>query len=217
MLIGRHRLLSTNLCLLYGTAIKTAADYSLSVLSRTGGHAMTPFGLGIAFLSMVGTGWTSVSLIVCVQWICDDRDIGMATLILGAVRTVGGSVAITIYSTLLTSVMTKEAGVRVAEAVLPLGFSLSGLQPLVLDLINENIDQAGQLPNMTPAILAAARTALSETWLKGFHHLYIAAASFSAVSVIAALLSKDVSHNMTDHVAVRLENEREKESSLEEK
>ena len=176
---------------------------------------MNPFGLGIGFLSMVGTGWTSVSLIVCVQWVCDDRDIGRATLILGAVRTVGGSVAITIYSTLLNSVMTKQAGPRVAEAVLPLGYPLSGLQPLVLNLINENVEQAGQLPNMTPVILDAARTALSETWLKGFHHLYIAAASFSAVSVIAALYSKDVSHNMTDHVAVRLQNEPEKQNTLE--
>jgi hypothetical protein len=217
MVIGKHRFFSTNLCLLYGCVMKTSADFALSMLSRGGSHSMIPFGLGISFLSMVGTGWTTVALIVCVQLVCDDRDIGMATLILGAVRTVGGSVAITIYSTLLNSVLTKEAGLRVAQAVLPLGFPANGLEPLVLDLINENVAEAGQLPGMTPTILTAARTALSSVWLKGFHHIYIASGAFAAASIIAALISKDVSYNMTDHVAVRLNNERKKENTIEEK
>src|ERR1700753_885909 len=89
MLIGRGGFFATNLCLVYGTVIKTIADYCLVLIQPSGIHAKS-FGMGIGCLSMFGTGWTSVSLIVCVQLACADQDIGMATLILGAVRAVGG-------------------------------------------------------------------------------------------------------------------------------
>jgi len=130
MLIGRSGAFRTNLCLLYGTIIKTIADYSLVLIQPKGIHSKS-FGMGIGFLSMFGTGWTSVSLIVCVQLACADEDIGMATLILGAVRAVGGSVAVTIYSTLLNGVMKKYSGPIVGAAVVPLGYPKEALMPLM--------------------------------------------------------------------------------------
>jgi hypothetical protein len=209
MLIGRGGFFATNLCLVYGTVIKTIADYCLVLIQPSGIHSKS-FGMGIGFLSMFGTGWTSVSLIVCVQLACADEDIGMATLILGAVRAVGGSVAITVYSTIINRVLKEDAGINIAKAVMPLGYPQSGLPSLVIELINENFEVARALPGVTSVILDAAREALKATWTKAFHQLYIAAASFSAVSIVAAFLSKDVSNNMTDHVAVRLENEQSK-------
>jgi hypothetical protein len=214
MLIGRSKAFRTNRCLIYGTVLKTVADYSLLLIEPNGVHSKG-FGMGIGFLSMFATGWTSVSLIVCVQLSCADEDIGMATLILGAVRAVGGSVAVTIYSALLNGVMKNEAGKIVGQAVVPLGFPVSGLAPLITNLINENVQVAAQLPGVTPVILQAAREALKVTWTKGFHKVYLAAASFSAVSIVAAFLSEDVSSNMTDHVAVRLANEKEKVDTVE--
>jgi len=209
MLIGRGGFFATNLCLVYGTVIKTIADYCLVLIQPSGIHSKG-FGMGIGFLSMFGTGWTSVSLIVCVQLACADEDIGMATLILGAVRAVGGSVAITVYSTIINRVLKEDAGLNIAKAVMPLGYPESGLPSLVVELINENVEVARALPGVTGVILDAAREALKVTWTKAFHQLYIAAASFSAVSIVAAFFSKDVSNNMTDHVAVRLANEQSK-------
>jgi hypothetical protein len=209
MLIGRNRFFATNLCLVYGTVIKTIADYCLVLIQPSGVHAKG-FGMGIGFLSMWGTGWTSVSLIVCVQLACADEDIGMATLILGAVRAVGGSVAITVYSTIINRVLKEDAGINIAKAVIPLGYPESGLPSLVLELINENVEVARALPGVNSVILDAARQALKVTWTKAFHRLYLAAASFSAVSIVAAFMSRDVSGNMTNHVAVRLANEQAK-------
>jgi hypothetical protein len=208
MLIGRSGAFRTNLCLIYGTVIKTVADYCLVLIEPTGVHSKA-YGMGIGFLSMFGTGRTSVSLIVCVQLCCADEDIGMATLILGAVRAVGGSVAVTIYSTLINGVMKHDAGKVVGNAVVPLGYPAESLEPLIVNLINENVDAAANLPGVTSTVLQAARFALQNVWSKGFHKLYLAAASFSAISILAAFLSEDVSHNMTDHVAVRLANEKE--------
>jgi trichothecene efflux pump TRI12 len=215
MLIGRSGAFRTNLCLIYGTIIKTVADYFLVLIEPTGIHSKA-YGMGIGFLSMFGTGWTSVSLIVCVQLCCPDEDIGMATLILGAVRAVGGSVAVTIYSTLVNGVMKHNAGKVVGAAVVPLGYPAESLEPLIVNLINENVEAAASLPGVTNTVLQAARFALQSVWSTGFHKVYLAAASFSAVSILAAFLSEDVSHNMTDHVAVRLVNEKERTNTVEE-
>jgi hypothetical protein len=120
----------------------------------------------------------------------------MATLILGAVRAVGGSVAVTIYSTLINGVMKHDAGKVVGNAVVPLGYPAESLESLIVNLINENVDAAANLPGVTSAILQAARFALQNVWSKDFHKLYLAAASFSAISVLVAFLSEDVCHNM---------------------
>jgi Fungal trichothecene efflux pump (TRI12) len=212
VLIGKNAAFGTSLCLLYGTALKTIADGCLVLIQPSGIHSKS-FGMGIGFLSMFGTGWTSVSLIVCVQLCCADEDIGMATLILGAVRAVGGSVAVTIYSYLVTTVMKADAGPKVGAAVVPLGFPVSGLEPLINALVNENLILARTLPGVTEPILSAAKEALKHTWAKGYHQVYLASALFSAISVLAAFFSEDVSGNMTNHVAVRLTNEKTKKDT----
>ena len=220
MTIGRYKWMNTTICLTLGTIFKTVADYPMTLIEPIGGHTKA-YGMGLSFLSMVGTGWTGVALLVCVQLDCRDADIGMATLVLGAVRAIGGSVAIVIYSTILNNAMAKYAGLWVAEAVVPLGFPASpqAIGTLVLALINEDNTGAQQIPGVTSAIFKAANLAVEQAWTKGFHNLYLCSASFSAASIIAAALTRDVSKNMTDHVAVRLLNEKPragKLSSLEE-
>jgi hypothetical protein len=132
----------------------------------------------------------------------------MATLLLGAVRAIGGSVAITIYSSLLTNTLKEQAATTIGAAVFPFGLPVDSYAPLIIDLINENIPVASATTGVTPQILQAARTALQEVWTIGFHKVYYTSASFAAAALIAAILSKDVSINMTSHIAVRLENDK---------
>jgi hypothetical protein len=207
MTIGRFKWMNTTYCLVWGCIFKTVADFSLSMISVSGPHSES-FGMGLFFLSLFGTGWTGVALLVCVQLDCADEDIGMATLVLGAVRAIGGSVGITVFSTILNNQMTKHAGTAVAEAVVPLGLNEAWLLPLVFDLVNENYAAVQQIDGMTPAIFQAAKLAIEESWRKGFHNMYLCSGALAAFSIVAAALTKDVSKNMTDHVAVRLLNEK---------
>jgi hypothetical protein len=151
---------------------------------------------------------------------CEDRDLGMATLLLGAVRAIGGSVAVTIYSALLNNTLEEEAAKTIEAAVFPFGLPEGSYASLILNLINENIPAATATTGVTPQILQAARTALKVVWTHGFHKVYTTSASFAAAALIAALLSKDVSHNMTNHISARLENDKPAvsvEEQLEEK
>ncbi|RDI79439.1 hypothetical protein Vi05172_g10580 [Venturia inaequalis] len=207
MLIGKGKIFKTHYCLIYGTLTMTIANFLITLIQPTGPYSIQ-FGMGIGFLSMLGTGWTTVALIVCVQLSCSDENLGLATLLLGAVRAIGGSVAVTIYTSLLNNTFTKQAGPTIGKAVVPLGYPESGLAKLIFELTNENISAAAVLPGVTPKILAAARQGLRATWTVGFHKVYFCAASFAAMALVVALFTQDVSENMTSHVAVRLENEK---------
>ncbi|KAF2400662.1 MFS general substrate transporter [Trichodelitschia bisporula] len=215
MLIGRGRFFTTPLMLFYGTCFKCIADMCTTLIMPHGAHAI-PFGLGIGFLSMIGTGWLTVTLIVCVQLACEDQDIGLATLLLGSVRAIGGSVAINIYTALLNNEVKKQAGPMMARAVLKLGVPASTLPKLIGLLIVEKHEAAGKLPGMTPHSTEVARETMKLIWAKGFHKVYLCAGAFAGAAIIAAVLSKDVSGNMTGHVAARLENEKERPKEVEE-
>jgi hypothetical protein len=132
----------------------------------------------------------------------------MATLLLGAVRAIGGSVAVTIYSALLNNTLEDQAAKTIEAAVYPFGLPEGSYASLILNLINENIPAAAATTGVTPQILEAARNALKVVWTHGFHKVYTTSASFAAAALVAALLSKDVSHNMTNHISVRLENDK---------
>jgi hypothetical protein len=166
-----------------------------------------------------------------VQLAVDDKDIGSGTLLLGSVRAIGGSVAITIYSSLLQNTLQNDAQ-SIALGLIELGTPINSIAPLVFNLVNENIGLAAAVPGVTPEILTAARESLKTVWAKGFHKVYYCAGSFGAVAFIAgrftveamkcaltnttsALISKDVSQNMTDHVAVVLENDKPKVADME--
>jgi len=213
MTVGKWGFMNTRWCLVWGTIFKTVADYSLTLISPTGPHSKS-FGMGMFFLSLFGTGWTGVALLVCVQLDCLDSDIGMATLVTGCIRAIGGSVAITVYSTILNKELTNHVGENVGKATVPLGLSLKAIPALVGLLVNEDYAGAQKIPGVTPAIYEAAKRAVEVTWARGFHNMYIVSASFSAASIIAAFLTKDVSKNMTNHVAVRLLNEKPRNAKV---
>ena len=201
--IGKAKVFKANYCLVYGTVLMTAGNFALTLVSPHHPYGI-PYALGCGSLAMFGTGWTLIALIVCVQLAgmqsqflddymskkadrcvtVDDKDIGSGTLLLGSVRAIGGSVAITIYSTLLNNTFTQKAE-TIALQLLTLGAPLTAIEPLVFNLVNENIELASQIPGVTPTILDAARESMKEIWASGFEKIYYCAGAFAAAAVIA--------------------------------
>ena len=105
-------------------------------------------------------------------------------MLLGSIRAVGGSVAITIYSTLLNNTFSQKAE-EIALRLLTLGAPLNAIEPLVFNLVNENIALAAQIPGVTEPILNAARESMKEVWASGFQKIYYCAGAFAAAAVIA--------------------------------
>jgi hypothetical protein len=119
---------------------------------------------------MFGVGFMLVGLIVCTQLSCRDENIGLATLVLGSVRAMGGSVAVTIFTSTIQNTIKKDSGPRVAKVVMRPPYNVAQKQlPLLIKLVVGGKDQlAAKLPGVTPAAVKATRQALKYTWALAF-------------------------------------------------
>jgi hypothetical protein len=212
MLIGKAPWLGTNHVLIFGSTLKLISDCVFTSLTPN----TFPLALGMGFLAMFGMGFSLVALIVCVQLACDDHHIGLATLVLGSVRAIGGSVAVTVYTSIMQNTIKKDAGPRVAAAILPLGAPLTSLAPLVKLLAGGKERDALKIPGLNQKMVDAAAQAIKWSWAKAFQNIYYAAVAFSCVAVFASFFVTDISHNMTDNIAVTLTNDKPKASPEEE-
>jgi len=206
MLIGKAKAFKSKNILVFACAMKVASDFAISNIEPHG-HFGLPFSLSMGFISMLGNGLSGVALIVSVQLSCKDKDLGLATLLLSAVQSMGNATAVTIFSTIINNKLKKNTGTMIYKATVSLGMPPSALRPFIQDLIDENYVGAGKRPGVNPAILLAGREALKRLYADSFRIIYKVAAGFVVAALIAALFSKDVTHNMTHHTAVHLQND----------
>jgi Fungal trichothecene efflux pump (TRI12) len=164
ILIGKSKFLKTNHVLTYAVALKLISDGLFTTL--TPDKFTTAMGFG--FLAMFGMGLMLVALIVCVQLSCDDEHIGLATLVLGSVRSIGGSVAVTIYTSIMMNTVKEDAGPRTGAAVLPAGLPPSSLPPLLKLLLGGRPHDALKVPGVDQKILDAATIAVKWSWTLAF-------------------------------------------------
>lgn len=160
ILIGKGRLFRANYMLLYGATLKITADTMFIFI--------TPDRLILAliagFVSMFGMGIILVGVIVCVQLTCQDSHIGLATLVMSSIRSMGGSVAITIYTSIMQNTIKEQAGVRVGKAIAPYNVPKTSVPSLIKLLIGNREKDAAKLPGVTAQVMKAAGLAIKWAW-----------------------------------------------------
>jgi hypothetical protein len=166
--MGKARFLSSRLMLIYGVALKIIADgLFMTVTPNTFRSA-----LGFGFLAMFGVGFMLVALIVSTQLTCNDKNIGLATLVLGSVRAMGGSLAVTIFTSIIQNTLKTNGPKRVMEAVIPMRVPETSIGLLIKLVIGGKDQIAAKLPGVTPEAVKAARDALKWSWSLAFQYVY---------------------------------------------
>lgn len=124
----------------------------------------------MGFIAMFGVGFMLVGLIVCTQLSCRDENIGLATLVLGSVRAMGGSVAVTIFTSTIQNTIKKDSGPRLAKVVMLPPYRVAQKQlPALIKLVIGGKDQlAAKLPGVSPEAVQATRQVLKWTWALAF-------------------------------------------------
>jgi Fungal trichothecene efflux pump (TRI12) len=218
LLVGRGPGLGSNHILIYGSALKMLSDAVFTILTPD----TFRLALGMGFLAMFGMGMSLVCLVVCVQLTSNDEHIGLATLVLGSIRAIGGSVAVTIYTSIMQNTLKEDAGPRVGKELRKHGFNVTtdALKQLVPKLLTGKELMQTNITSVTPQALQLAKDTVKWTWALAFRQdircnvtsntarrIYFAAVAFSTLSLVASFFVKDVSSNMTDSVAVTLKND----------
>jgi hypothetical protein len=157
--IGKGPGLGSNMLLMYGATIKLISDAVFTTLTPS----KFSLALGMGFLAMFGMGMSLVALIVCVQLASDDKHIGLATLVLGSIRAIGGSVAVTIYTSIMQNTIKKDAPARVYIATARFGVTREILPTLVKLLVGGRFHDAEKL-GVPAAGVKAASDALKWTY-----------------------------------------------------
>jgi hypothetical protein len=122
-------------------------------------------------------------------------------------RSLGGSVALPIYTAILNSILSKHLGPQIAERVLPLGLSPDNLTAFIGALASNDQQALASIPGVTPDIVSAGLLGYRTAYRLGFRGIWIAAGAVSAVGFILALFVVDPRSSFIMHVDAPVENE----------
>lgn len=181
-------------------AILTTVCGACAIVSPTSNVGSTALTVLIGGL----VGAISVITTAVVQVSVDHEFIGVATGLIGCIRTLGGSVATTVYSTILRSRLQANL---VTDVALPL--AKSGLSPPLIPGVVGAL-AVGDLTNpalavLTPQMLQIAAGGLQQAYAHSFKTVFLASIAFGATATIILCFSSNADVYMTREVAITLE------------
>ncbi|GJC91286.1 fungal trichothecene efflux pump [Colletotrichum higginsianum] len=128
-------------------------------------------------------------------------DIGLASGLLASIRSAGGSIAVAVYTTILSNRLATEIPAAINGPASAAGLSQSQLPALA------KAAQAGKLaafPGLTSAVKAAVVRVLPSAYTKAFETVYLASLGFGAIAIVGCLFAKDAQKHMTNKVERRM-------------
>ncbi|KJR83763.1 uncharacterized protein SPSK_00105 [Sporothrix schenckii 1099-18] len=165
-------------------------------------------GLAIAlvFIEQIGFGWAQYLSIAFVQFGTDQVELGIAGGLAGVSRFAGGAVAITVFSTILSNVTTKNMKALVPAAATAAGLPASSVDALLAALpLGATALEA--VPGITDAIIAAAGKAYQQAYVVGVRTTALSSLSFGIVAIIACICCNDIDKKMNNKIEIYLEND----------
>jgi MFS family permease len=140
------------------------------------------YGLGV--ILGFGTGIILPIVMVAAQLATNAALISTASALVIAIRSLGGTVGLAINNAIFNSDLSTQIPKKIAAATLPLGLPPSSLGQLIGGLASNDPAALAHIPGATPQIIGAGAQALIEAYAIGFRDCYIAAACFSALSIL---------------------------------
>jgi hypothetical protein len=156
------------------------------------------FGLGI----LLNTIMTTAQLGTPPELIASASGLIIST------RSVGGSIALAIYNAIFTRELTSNLASKVPAAVLPLGLPPTSIGPLIGSLTSGGApDALAGIPGITGAIIGAGGTAVLQSFVVAFRYIWVTAACFSFVAMVAAWFVIDPKQEFNTHIDAPVESE----------
>lgn len=160
--------------------------------------ALTPEtkNMGIAFtiLGPFFVGFIELASLALAPLFCKAADIGLASGLLASIRSAGGSIAVAVYSTILTNRLATTVPSAVTKAATEAGLPASKVPQLLAAI------DAGSLDTYSSAVVTAVGGALPSAYAAAFKTVYLASIGFGAIAIIGSLLSKDAKEHLNDTV-----------------
>jgi hypothetical protein len=151
-----------------------------------------------------------LQLVFCAICICslttaslclEDKDIGLATGILGSTRTGLTAIALSVYVSILNNKLLVNIPKYVIPAATSAGLSSSSTPALLESFASGSFDK---VQGISPTIIAEAQDAYQTAYAKEFQVIYLISISFGAMAVIAALCLPNLEGNFNQLISRKL-------------
>ena len=113
----------------------------------------------------------------------------------------GGSIAVAVYSTILTNRLATTVPSIVGGAAVEAGLPVSDVPGVAAAVLAGTVAKA---PGVTPSILGAIAQAIPSAYSQAFKTVYLASLGFGGIAIIGSLLTVDPEKHLTDKVERRL-------------
>lgn len=162
--------------------------------------------IAITFLEQFCFGWAQYEALVFVQLGVDQLDLGASGGLAGVARFGGGSLAVAVYTSVLTNTQTNRAQDIVVRAGLDNGLTKAAATQL-LAALSLGADAIAAVPGINPAAIAAAGAAFLESYAYGLRMTAYTSLGFGGLGIAMCFMCIDVGEKMDDNVNVFLEND----------
>ncbi|RDW79736.1 hypothetical protein BP6252_04374 [Coleophoma cylindrospora] len=162
--------------------------------------------IAITFLEQLFFGWAQYEAVAFVQLGVDQLDLGASGGLAGVARFGGGSLAVAVYTSVLTNSQSKKAADTVVKAGIDNGLTQAAAKQL-LAALSLGSGAISAVPGITPAAIAAAGAAFLDSYAYGLKMTALASLGFGGLGIVMCCLCEDIGPKMDNRVNVFLEND----------
>ncbi|KAK7427225.1 hypothetical protein QQZ08_006338 [Neonectria magnoliae] len=159
-------------------------------------------GVALTILGPFFVGFIELASLALAPLFCAAQDIGLASGLLASIRSAGGSIAVAVYTSILSNRLTDTIPNNVLPAAEKAGLPESRASELLAALT------AGDLSGFSDAVQAAVAGALPNAYAQAFKTVYLASLGFGAIAIIGCLFAKDAKKHLTSKVERRMVDEK---------
>ncbi|KAI0127123.1 fungal trichothecene efflux pump-domain-containing protein [Xylariales sp. AK1849] len=154
-------------------------------------------GIALTILGPFFVGFIELASLALAPLFCEPADIGLASGLLASIRSAGGSVAVAVYSTILSNRLASTVPATIVPVAVAAGLPESQVSSLATAIVGGKL---ATFPGLTDLIKAAVGAVLPTAYSQAFKTVYLASLGFGAIAIVGCLFSKDAQKHLTDKV-----------------
>tara|TARA_R110002003_G_scaffold206_27_gene15921 strand:- start:798 stop:1481 length:684 start_codon:yes stop_codon:yes gene_type:complete len=162
---------------------------------------------GIVFttLGSFAVGIIEVIAIIAVPFTVPPEDLGLASGVLGSCRSVLGSIALAIFSSILNTKKTQEITPRLRAVAQAEGLSSGSTAAIIKAGVASLVATFTKIPGVNSANVGKFIKALQDGNVVAYHTVFYASLAFGGFAVICAFCTKSFNEHFTEKVDRRLQ------------
>ncbi|KAK6384741.1 hypothetical protein LTS17_002304 [Exophiala oligosperma] len=162
--------------------------------------------MSFAFLCQFGYGWALTLSFTFIQLGVDQIELGVAGALAATGRWTGGSIASSVYTTILTNSLTSASAKKIPDAAARAGLPETMI-PILFETLPQGLKAIQAIPELNTIVAATIWTAWQDSYIVAIRNVCLASLGFGIVGLIFVLPCRDLTPKMTPKIEVYLEND----------